>query len=236
MGDSDPDVEQSNASAPSSDESTMVTGSDGASDDSPTSEKTSLSAAELIDEQATPMVRWAVAGFLLTFGLAIALGSQLSPPVQPGYEITEKAMVEAQGSLLVTLDTRDRHGWSGVDLVSGLPTAPNVSSDLLVKRYTFRAPRGAIDLGDVSLDTARVPKGSKWLQDIKVDGELENPAFARWYEYGRSSHLLTSKEKTYAVRLSDKEGVAFVRIVSYYCAPEGSGCMTLRYRLSLPPT
>jgi hypothetical protein len=104
-------------------------------------------------------------------------------------------------------------------------------ADLRFRRYVVRAPGGAAALGKTPLEMEQLPEDLKWEFDVNVDGGLQNPAVARWYEYGLQSHLLTTKGETYVVQRSTGKGKAAFKIVSYYCEPDGSGCLTVRYRL-----
>src|SRR5206468_11351066 len=113
-------------------------------------------------------------------------------------------------------------------LHSGRRVEP-AAADLLVRRYVVQAPHGALDLGAVPLADAQMPAAPQWFADTRLAGELQNPAFAHWYQYSYWTHVLTSRDNTYAIRMADG-GAALLRIRSYYCAPEGSGCLTLQYR------
>ena len=84
-------------------------------------------------------------------------------------------------------------------------------------------PLGALHLGDVPLEAARIPAGAVWVRDQKVSGQLQNPALKGWYSYSYWTHVLRTGGATYAVRLGGG-GVAYLQIRSYYCTPEGAGC------------
>ena len=58
---------------------------------------------------------------------------------------------------------------------------------------------------------------------------LENPALHKWYNYDWTTHIITSKNHTYALRTSTGE-VVLLTFVSYYCDDGSSGCVTFRYR------
>ena len=176
-------------------------------------------------------IRWAFAGFALT-GLFIFLGaSLLKPDMAPGFAPTERAEVLPDGTFRVTVNVRNRDAWIPLDLSLGRIVATPASADLLLRRYKFQCPNGAAKLDGADLLSATHEGVTEWLRDVAVDGELQNPALARWYHYGMQSHLLDPKDTVYAVRLHGG-GVAVFQIESYYCDPDGSGCMTLRYRLT----
>ncbi len=88
---------------------------------------------------------------------------------------------------------------------------------------------GAVDLGKVALEEAIVP-GDGYLQDVThEDRGLENPALHSWYNYNWTSHIITSKDHTYALRTGTGE-VVLLTFVSYYCEDGSPGCITFRYR------
>lgn len=177
------------------------------------------------------MLAWAVGGFVGTCVFLVLAASLITPDVEPGYPITEQATVFPDGSFELTLDVRHREAWSAVDLGAGRVAEPGAAVDLRVRRYIFQAPGGALDLGEVPLADATLPPEPSWGEDVVIDGIQQNPTLARWYHYGWQSHLLSPKKNVYALRRPGG-GTAFLQIASYYCAPEGSGCMTLRYRLA----
>ena len=77
-----------------------------------------------------------------------------------------------------------------------------------------------------------MPVDVEWTEDELTDGFMANPVLLRWYTYSYWTHLLRSKHDVYAIKFrADPTRAALVRIESYYCEPEGSGCMTFRYRL-----
>ena len=75
-----------------------------------------------------------------------------------------------------------------------------------------------------------LPTGARWVEDSKYKGQVQNEALADWYTYSGMTHVLKANKKANAIRLKSG-GVAYFQILSYYCKPEGSGCLTLRYRL-----
>ena len=186
-------------------------------------------------EESDRLIHIAIAGFI---GTAVAMGAvatQCTPsaPDQPRYAVAEIAKPEPAGTFQVTLDARDSNHWIGYDLASGRPTTSAARADLEIRRYVLRAPAGALDLGNVSLEDASVPRGVEWVRDQISQGERHNPALAGWYEYSYWSHVLRSKERTFAVRLASTDGIAYLRFQSYGCEPSGAGCLTLRYRIAL---
>src|SRR3970282_580133 len=92
-----------------------------------------------------------------------------------------------------------------------------------------RGEGGAVDLDEVPLDEAVVPGGG-YLQDATHDeGGIENPALPKGYNYDGPSHIITSKNHTYALKTNTGE-VVLLTFVSYYCDDGSPGCVTFRYR------
>jgi hypothetical protein len=175
----------------------------------------------------------ALGGFVVTCIVLFFGASWITPDTEPGYEVTNKAIPE-EGSYQIyriTIDVGDRHEWAGLNFMQGKRLDKESSADLLARRYLIRAPGGAINLGDVPLEDAHVEPNADWKIDKDNNGEIMNPAIGKWYSYSYWTHLLDPHPLTYAVRMADGSGVAYMRIVSYYCKPEGTGCLTLRYRL-----
>ena len=80
--------------------------------------------------------------------------------------------------------------------------------------------------------TAEIPDNIEWTEDGLTDGFKASPVLLKWYDYSYWTHLLQSKHEVYAIRLrGDDTHAALIRIESYYCAPEGTGCSSFRYRL-----
>ena len=170
--------------------------------------------------------------FIVTCLLVFAAGSMIAPNMEPGFPITERAQPQTDGSFRITLDASQREHWVSVNLSRGTMNEEKTNADLLVQRYVFRAPAGAADLGNVPLDKATLATDTPWTFDSQVDGQLQNPAISGWYDYSYMTHLLKSKNHTYAVQLRSGEGFATFNVVSYYCEPEGTSCVTIDYRLN----
>jgi hypothetical protein len=94
-------------------------------------------------------------------------------------------------------------------------------------------PGGAVDLGEVPLETARPPASVVFAVDRlggDDDDEPENPAAGRWYSYSFITHIVSAKPNSYLVRTGESRD-ALVQFDSYYCEDEEAGCITFRYRL-----
>ena len=170
--------------------------------------------------------------FLVGLVVVFVAGVLLAPGVEaePRFAVSERALPAEAGTFLVTLDARNRDHWVPFSLAAGTLVPTVEEADVAVKRHHLLAPHGAADLGEAAILEARVPEGVDWALDGEVAGALQNPVLSSWYSYSYLTHLLRSRDRTYAVRLRGG-GLAYVRIESYYCDPDGSGCMTLRYRL-----
>lgn len=163
------------------------------------------------------VVTFVAACAALFVGFAV-LGTPVHP--EPGRTVAEVASIDADGLSVVVLDARDSAAWRGFSFALGRVVPDGPAADVLVQRYLIKAPRGAVDLGDVPIATATVGDAPDWAPD----------AMRRWYDYGYLSHVLHPKGHVYAVNTDD--GVVYAQVDGYYCAPEGGGCMALRYRLA----
>jgi len=172
----------------------------------------------------------AIGGFGITCVVLFLAGSLITPDVEPGFPISQSATPQTDGTFQLTVDTKDRKTWVPISLGAGKVLIGVGDPDIALRRYVAQAPGGAANLGDVALADARVSTNTKWVNDTVVDGEVQNETLSKWYSYSYWTHLLRPKGNTYAVRLKSG-GVAYLRFVSYYCEPEGSGCLTIRYRL-----
>ena len=155
----------------------------------------------------------------------------LTPDMESGFPLTERAQAQPDGTFRMTMNVTDRDLWIPLDMGQGALVDFGDSPDIIARRYILRVPGGAKDLGLVSLADADASNGDPWVEDAVVDGDWMNSATKRWYEYSMSNHLLTTKRHTYAIKRSSG-GLAYFQVESYYCQPPGSGCMTLRYRLA----
>ena len=169
---------------------------------------------------------------LATAILLLALAPRLPlASTDPPHRLSARAVPGCDGSFLWTLDVKGSTGWAAIDLDGGQPTNDSARADLLARRYVLRAPGGALDLGVVSLAEAQVRPGAVWVRDAVVDGVRRNPALAGWFSYSRLTHVVRSVGHTFAVRRRPDGAIGYFRVESYYCVPEGSGCLTVRYRL-----
>ena len=129
----------------------------------------------------------------------------------------------------MTLDGRGAEEWATFSLVLGREVPEGPAVDISVQRFNIQARRGALDLGNVMLEDAKVPAEPEWEADVVIDGVKRNPALSSWYSYSMMTHLLRPRDKVFAVKL--QSGIAYLQVQSYYCEPEDTGCLTFRYRI-----
>jgi hypothetical protein len=175
-------------------------------------------------------VGFAAGGFVITCVIFFFIAGAISPEVEPGYDLAITAVPSSDGTFRVTIDVKNRDHWVGVNLAEGTMVTNHGHADFLARRYILRAPGGAVDMGSQDLATAKVGPGAVWIGDASMDGEPQNDALTGWYEYSYWTHLLSRLDKTFAVRLAGG-GIAYLQVLSYYCEPEGSGCLTIKYRI-----
>ena len=204
------------------------------SQDPGTNEPTSSSSDEHDDSTISSLPRFIAVGlvsFVLTCILVFLFASWMTPDVEPGFPTTRKAVPQEAGVFRVTVDAGDRKEWIPINLSTGAVGGNEHKADILVQRYIIRAPNGGVDLGQIPLADAKVDDTTEWTEDEIVDGQLQNPTLSHWYTYSYFTHLLKSENHSYAVRLRSGDGIAFYNVVSYYCEPERTSCVTIDYRL-----
>jgi hypothetical protein len=170
-------------------------------------------------------------------------------PSPPGFAPTSGQALVVAGQppdiVQYTIDARDRKDWVYFNFALGtaVPTSQDALDwDLALRRTDLltnsgdtnpRGLGGAADLDEVPLDEA-VVIGDGYLQDATHDERgLENPALHSWYNYNWTSHTVTSKAHSYALRTAKGE-VVLLTFVSYYCDNGSPGCVTFRYRSIAP--
>ncbi|HCP45630.1 MAG TPA: hypothetical protein DIU15_06295 [Deltaproteobacteria bacterium] len=185
--------------------------------------------------QGARTIRLALVAFIVTCALLFVVGSRLKPlrESDPGFPIAERAQAQPDGTFLVTLDVKSRDHWVPFNFAAGRVVPTEQQADILARRSVLRAPKGAKNLGTIELADAQTTD-SGWVYDERVDDALKNTSLSDWYDYSQMTHLLHSKKDTFAVRRGDSSGVVFLQMHSYYCEPDGSACLTLRYRLAAP--
>ncbi|MEE8386291.1 MAG: HmuY family protein [Dehalococcoidia bacterium] len=163
------------------------------------------------------------AGFAPTAGEASDIGSQQTTVLQ------------------FTIDARSRENWVYFSFEEGVTLS--TSQDALDWDLAFRrndlltnggesnplGMGGAVDLGEVPLAEAVAPSDGFLTDATDEERGLENPELHKWYGYSWTTHIITSKNHTYAVRTPSGD-VALLTFASYYCDDGSSGCVTFQYR------
>jgi hypothetical protein len=185
-------------------------------------------------DEGQRIVHVGVASMLIGGAICLAIGYKVGGPVidEVGYPLKPIAERQADGAMLVTLNTSDQERWIPFSFELGREVPQGAAADVLIRRHYWQVPGGAVSLDVVPLADAALSAEPAWIADGLSDGFHANPVMLRWYDYSYWTHLLESKHEIYAIKLrGDASRAALIRLESYYCAPEGSGCMTFRYRM-----
>ncbi len=187
--------------------------------------------------RATPFV-WAVLVVFVLLLASFVVSALRRPPVIEA-AITPPRPILVGDSLVgpdtVTLDATDPERWTFFDFSrNAAVAAPGpLDWDVAVRRFHlianggpgFAGQGGLADLGTVPFDSlAEAPESGY----TATTSDSANSAIRRWYAYGWTSHLLTSKAHVYALRTADGK-YAKLAIVGYYCSQARPGCLTVRY-------
>ena len=175
------------------------------------------------DHARQPLARLLVYEIAPTTGEASDIGSQQTTVLQ------------------YTIDARSRENWVYFSFEEGV--AISTSQEALDWDLAFRrndlltnggesnplGMGGAVDLGEVLLAEAVAPSDGFLTDATDEERGLENPELHKWYNYSWTTHIITSKNHTYAVRTPSGD-VALLTFLSYYCEDGSSGCVTFQYR------
>lgn len=190
-----------------------------------------------------PAVSPLLIGLFVSIGLvaAILVALSLRRPVIDTYAPTPPAPAEVVdtvvGPVQYTVDARSPDRWVFFDFSRGsvVESPGPLDWDLAFRRFRIIvnggrgfAGTGAIaDLGDVPFESNEAMPDTGWVE-TEVRSDSSNPAVARWYSYGWSSHILRPRPNVYAVRTADGRH-ARMRMISYYCPGAIPGCLTFAY-------
>ena len=156
------------------------------------------------------------------------------PPTPPDPSPAGDSLV---GPVVYTVDASASGRWVFFDFSRG-STVENPGPeawDLAFQRFYivsnggegFAGRGGLLDLGPVAFDSVTVvPEGGYVSSEAERD--TTNAATEEWYDYSFTSHLLTPRPRTYAVRTADGR-YAKLEVVGYYCPGARPGCLTFRY-------
>lgn len=195
------------------------------------------------DEEMTRRQRWVVGGvtaLLLLAALTMILISLRRPPVAehlptpPDPTAVGDSLV---GPVVYTVGASSSGEWVFFDFSRGsVVEAPGPGAwDLGFQRFHivanggggFAGSGGLLDLGAVAFDSVTlVPEAGYIVSEAGRD--TTNAATEDWYDYSFTSHLLTPRSRTYAVRTADGR-YAKLEVVGYYCPGARPGCLTFRY-------
>ncbi|OGO51576.1 MAG: hypothetical protein A2148_01500 [Chloroflexi bacterium RBG_16_68_14] len=148
--------------------------------------------------------------------------------------------------LQYTIDARSRKEWAYFSFSRGRAVATSKESldwDLAFRRTdnltnggeTNRRGLGAaVDLENTPLEEASPPADGYLVDATHEERGLENPALHNWYNYSWTTHIVSSKNHTYAVRTATGE-IVLLTFVSYYCDDGSASCITFRYLYPVQP-
>lgn len=165
-------------------------------------------------------------------------------PAPAGFAPTTGQAVQAVGQpsdiAQYTIDARSRTDWVYFSFSQGTSVSTSQEDpgwDLAFRRTDILTNSGetnplgaggAVDLGVIALADAVAPSAGFATDATHEERGLENPALHSWYNYNWTSHIITSKDHTYALRTGTGE-VVLLTFLSYYCDDGSPGCITFRY-------
>jgi hypothetical protein len=148
------------------------------------------------------------------------------------------------GPAVYTVDARSKEMWMYFDFSRGsvvpVDNPQTEDWDLSIRRHVIRTNGGATNPnGQAALlamegqdfnAVTSVPEKSEFVSDVRDKKRLYpyNPVVDKWYNYSYTTNVLLPKPMVYLVRTHDGK-YAKMRIVSYYCKGNISGCMTIEY-------
>ena len=148
------------------------------------------------------------------------------------------------GPVVYTVDARSKEMWMYFDFSRGsVVTVDNPKTgewDLSIRRHVIRTNGGATNPngraallaleGQELSAVTRVPDEAAFVGDVRDKKRLHpyNAVVDRWYKYSYTTNVLLPKPIVYLVRTQDGK-YAKMRIVSYYCKGNISGCLTIEY-------
>ncbi|MGD2070409.1 MAG: HmuY family protein [Gemmatimonadota bacterium] len=169
----------------------------------------------------------------------LLVSSTLRREEPPSYAPTPARPAEVGDALVrptvYTVDAREADAWRYFDFSrNSVVDEPGPQEwDLAFQRNRvianggdgFAGRGGIADLGTVPFDSVRAVPAEGYVATAR---DSVNAASEDWYDYSFTSHLLTPRPRTYAVRTADGR-YAKLEILAYYCPGAAAGCMTFRY-------
>lgn len=181
-----------------------------------------------------------VALVLVAAAVAMVVFSLQRPPVQEYLPTTAQPVAvgdSLMGPEVYTVDASSSSEWIFFDFSRGsvVDDPAPTEWDLAFQRFYivanggegFPGRGGLRDLGPVPFDSVKVVPADGYVAS-EAGTDTTNAATAEWYDYSFTSHLLTPRPRTYAVRTADRR-YAKLEVVGYYCPGARPGCLTFRY-------
>ena len=178
-------------------------------------------------------------GAIVLVAASLVIGT-LDRPEPPSYSPTPPAPREvgagAAGPAIVTIDASDGGRWRYWDFsrASVVESPGPLDWDLAFRRNEIAVNGGADFRGaggarfvTAPFDSVRVAPAERY-RTAASPRDSGSPAFDDWYDYGFTTHLLTPRARTYAIRTADGK-YAKLEILGYYCPGARAGCPTFRF-------
>ncbi len=203
------------------------------------------------DHQGDDVWRWLL-GTVGLLGVLVLVGcgppggheARTSATYEPTAPHIQDVGAQLVGPILYTIDARSSDVWLYFDFargaVVGLQDPHTEAWDLAFQRYVIRSNGGQtnavgqgalLSLGERPFEAVdRVPDNAVFVTDVRPSNRLVsyNPVIEKWFDYSYLSNVLAPKRVTYIVRTRDGK-YAKMRLVSYYCSNQQSGCLTFEY-------
>jgi hypothetical protein len=188
-----------------------------------------------------PPPRYLVLAGAIAAPAAILVVLSFRRPELPVFAPTPPAPAEVgprlAGPITITVDAADPSAWRFFDFSRGsvVERPGPLDWDLAFRRFHIIANggpgfagRGGIRaLEGAAFDSVRAAPADGYVPN-RVRSDTTNPAIARWYDYGFTTHLLTPRPAVYLVRTADGR-YAKLELLGYYCPGARPGCVAFRY-------
>lgn len=148
------------------------------------------------------------------------------------------------GPRIYTVDARSKEVWIYFDFsrasVVVVQDPKKDDWDLAFQRYVIHSNGGATNAAAQAALLSLPGQNFAAVQQVPADADFQadirtsrrpfpyNPVVNKWYVYSYLSNVLVPKPSVYLVRTQDGK-YAKMRILSYYCDGNISGCMTFEY-------
>lgn len=148
------------------------------------------------------------------------------------------------GPHIYTVDARSKEVWMYFDFSRASVVAvqdPKTDDwDLAFRRHAIRSNGGATNAAGQAALLSLSGQNFEAVKQVPADADFKpdarttqrpfafNPVLDRWYNYSYLSNVLVPKPFVYLLRTQDGK-YAKLRILSYYCDGNISGCITFEY-------